>query len=95
MKSDQSTVVLYHSGLGRTIGFQAAVSHFWWKAFKVLTSADGKVQVSAAYSNIDKASVWRIWSLVSSVWHLSPHIHFRDVLTEQARPIRHVRSGRH
>ena len=27
--------------------------HFWWKASRVLTSADSKVQVSAAYNNTD------------------------------------------
>ena len=31
--------------------------HFWWKASRVLTSADSKVQVSAAYSNTDKTSL--------------------------------------
>jgi len=34
------------------------IRHFWWKASRVLTSADSKVQVSAAYSNTDKTSVW-------------------------------------
>ena len=33
------------------------IRHFWWKASRVLTSADSKVQVSAAYSNTDKTSV--------------------------------------
>jgi len=35
----------------------SCVGHFWWKAFRVLTSADRKVQVSVAYSNTDKTSV--------------------------------------
>jgi len=69
--------------------------HFWWKASRVLTSADSKVQVSAAYSNTDKTSVWHIQSLVSSVRRLSFHIPLGDVMTAQTRPIRRVRSGRH
>ena len=63
--------------------------HFWWKASRVLTSADSKVQVSAAYSNTDKTSVWYIRSLVSSVRRLSLHISFRDIMTAQLRPILH------
>jgi len=94
VKSDRSVVVLYLFGLGRTIS-SSCFRHFWWKASRVLTSADSKVQVSAAYSNTDKTSVWCIRSLVSSVRRLSLHIRFRDVMTAQARPTRRVRSGRH
>ena len=72
----------------------SCLRHFWWKASRVLTSADSKFQVSAAYSNTDKTSVWYIQSLVSSVRRLSLHIRFRDVMTAQVRPIRHVTSGR-
>jgi len=75
VKSDRSTEVLHHFGLGRTIGFQAAVSDTSdGKHFRVLTSANSKVQVSAAYSNTDKTSVWYIRSLVSSVRRLSLHL---------------------
>jgi len=77
VKSDRSAEVLHHFGLGRTIGFQAAVSDTSdGKHFRVLTSAaaDSKVQVSAAYSNTDKTSVWYIRSLVSSVRRLSLHL---------------------
>ena len=73
----------------------SCLRHFWWKASRVLTSADSKVQVSVAYSNTDKTSVWYKWSLVSSVRRLSLHIRFRDAMTAKARPIRRVRSGRH
>jgi len=55
----------------------SCIRHFWCKASRILTSADSKVQVSAAYSNIDKTSVWYIQSLVSSVRCLSLHICFR------------------
>ena len=58
--------------------------HFWWKASRVNTSADSKVQVSAAYSSTDKTSVLYIWSLLSSVRRLSLHIRFRDVMTAPA-----------
>jgi len=73
----------------------SCLRHFWWKASRVHTSADSKVQVSAAYSNTDKTSALYIRSLVSSVRRLSLHIRFRDVMAAQARPIRRVRSGRH
>ena len=73
----------------------SCLRHFWWKASRVHTSADSKVQVSVVYSNTDKTSVWYIRSLVSSVRCLSLHIRFRDVMTAQAWPIRRVRSGRH
>jgi len=85
LKSDRSVVVLHHFGL----------RYFWWKSSRVLASADSKVQVSAAYSNTDKISVRYIRSLVSSVRRLSLNIRFKDVMTAQARPIRHVRSGWH
>jgi len=80
--SDQSVAVLHHFRL----------RHFWWKASRVLTSADSKVQVSVAYDNTHKTSVWYIQSLVLSVRRLSLHIHFRDVMIKHVRPIRRVRS---
>jgi len=92
VKSDRSAEVLHHFGLGRTIAFQAAVSDTSVGKHPVLTSADSKVQVSAAYSNTDKTRVWYVRSLVSSVRRLSLHIRLRDVMTAQARPIRRVRS---
>jgi len=49
----------------------SCLRHFWWKASRVLTSADCKVQVSAAYSNTDETRVWYIRSLMSSVRRLS------------------------
>ena len=61
------------------------LGHFWWKASRVLTSADSKVHVSAAYSNTDTTSVWYIRSLVTSVRRLSLHIRFGDAMTAQAR----------
>jgi len=70
----------------------SCLRHFWWKASRVLTSADSKVQMSAAFSNTDKTSVWYVRSLVSSVRRLSLHIRFRDVMTAHVRPIRRVRS---
>jgi len=61
VKSDRSVVGLHHFGLG--------LRHFWWKASRVHTSADSKVQVSAAYSNTDETSFWHIaygaWCRVS------------------------------
>ena len=69
----------------------SCLRHFWWKASRVLTSVDSKVQVSAAYSNTNETGVWYIWNLVSNVSRLSLHIRFRDVMTAQARPMRRVR----
>jgi len=74
VKSDQSVVVLHHFRLGRSIGFQAAVSAsiwcFWWKAScRVLTSAHSKPMVRCLQRivNTDKTSVWYIGRLESSV----------------------------
>jgi len=44
----------------------SCLRHFWWKASRVRTSADSKVQVYAAYSNSEKASVWSLFQLLDS-----------------------------
>ena len=82
MKSDRSVVVLHYFGLGRTIGFQAAVSDTTGGKHP-----ESSHQVSAEYSNTDKTSVWSIQSLVSSVRRLSLHMRCRDVISAQARSV--------
>ena len=71
VKSDRSVLVLLSF---RTRSYRripsSCLRRFWWKASRVLTSADSKVQVSAAYNNTDKTSVWYIRSLVSGVRRL-------------------------
>jgi len=95
VNSDRSIVVLHHFGLGHTIGFQAAVSDTF--GGKHLESSHKLIVRSRclAYSNTDKTSVLYVRRLVSSVRRLSFNIHFRDVMTAQARPIRCVTSGQH
>jgi len=94
VKSDRSVVVLHHLGLGRTIGFQAAVANT--SSGKHPESSHQLIVRSRCLrhpSNTDKTSVWYIRSLMSSVRRLSLHIRYRDVMTAQARPIQRVRSG--
>jgi len=72
VKSDRSAVVLRHFGLGHTIGFQAVcLRHFWWKASRVLTSADSNVQVSATYINQTKqvSDIYGAWCRMSGACH--------------------------
>jgi len=78
VKSDRSVVVLHHFGLGRTIGFQAAVSDT--SGGKHPESSRQLIVRSRCLGNIviDKTSVWYIQSLVSSVRSLSFHVRFRD-----------------
>ena len=94
VKSDRSVVVLHHFGLGCTIGLETAVSHFWWKTSGVLTLADSNVQLWHIVKQTKQVSgIYGAWYQVSGACR-SISVLETD-MTEQARQIRRVRSGRH
>jgi len=103
VKSDRSVVVLYfyHFGLGRTIGFQAAVSDtsggkYPESSHQRIVGLTSRCLRRIVIQTKQVSGIYGLRSLVStSVRRLSLHIRFRDVMTAQARPIRRVRSGRH
>ena len=91
VKSDQSIIVLHHFGLGHTIGFQAAVSDI----------SDGKHPESSG--QLTSRCLQHIVTLIRQVSCIygawcgvrGIYIHFGDVMTAQAKPIRHARSRQH
>jgi len=69
--------------------------HFIWKLSKILTSSARTVHVSAAYRRVERISALYVGILILSDRRLSRQILDKDAITDEARAIRLLMSGRH
>jgi len=69
--------------------------HFIWKLSKILASSARTVHVSAAYRRVERMSALYVRILIVSDRHLSRQILDKDAITDEARAIRLLMSGRH